>query len=115
MNDLKEKILTWESENGESFFDYFAHDAIHPISWTYWLLGKGFSEKANELILEMHESIENSKMIYLDIDMFEVYPEYLEERKYSNENKIKNVELLSEFLLATPHYTKKVICFFDEN
>jgi hypothetical protein len=108
--ELKKTILEWELSNGESFVDYFAHAAIHPPSYAFWLIGKGFQEEGNAIISEyLYSDTE-----YVDMGiMFEIFPEYVEEA-YSEENFQKNMELLSEFLCATPHYTNKVLNFFQE-
>ena len=108
--ELKEKILEWESEIAESFVDYFAHDAVHPPSFAFWLIGKGYSEHGNYIISEYLAS----ETHYVEQDMFEVYPQYIGE-DFSQENFEKNIELLAEFLSATPFYTEKTLQFFEEN
>jgi len=117
--ELKDKILDWTYDAGEDFFDYFAHDRVSNTSWAFWLLGKGFHEKANEII-KSHLADKG----YVDQEvLYQVYPEHIkldepdeygERSKFSEENWHKNIELMAEFLLATPHYTDKINEWFEE-
>lgn len=40
---LKDRIIAWEHDAGESFTDYFMHDNVADRSWAFWLLGKGYT------------------------------------------------------------------------
>lgn len=101
-----EKICDWEEEAGESFTDYFMHDNIYDGSWAFWLLGKGFSEKGNWIIDQM--VTEDYKKWRLDQEeLYEIYPEYLDENTHSEENADKNRTIWAEFIDASNHYTNK--------
>jgi hypothetical protein len=117
--ELRDKILDWTYHAGEDFFDYFAHDQVNNTSWAFWLLGKGFSEHANKII-ELHVK---DKGYVGQEELYQIYPEYIalkepdqygNETQFSDENYHKNIELMAEFLLATPHYTTKVNKWFEE-
>lgn len=109
--EIFENICKFEEEFGESFYDYFSHDNIKDNSWAFWLLGKGFTEKANEII---NLILEGDTCISQDI-LYHVYMEYNERNgEYSIKNADKNIMLQAEFLSSTPYYTKKVIDFFNE-
>lgn len=107
-----EKITNWESEAGESFWDYFAHDNIKDNSWAFWLLGKGFTDKANEiidLILKGEKCIDQETL-------YDVFPSSDSNgNNWNEENYNKNIDLMSEFLLATEYYKTKVTKWLEEN
>lgn len=114
ITQLKEKILAWEIEHGESFVDYFAHDQVSVVSWGFWLIGKGFSEEGNEIISDFLSDLAKGGQGYVEQGiMFDVYPEY-DGEDYSDENHEKNMELLATFLLATPFYKELTSEFFEK-
>lgn len=47
---LAQTLRDWEMDAGESFTDYYMDARVKPVSWAFWLLGKGHTEKANKLI-----------------------------------------------------------------
>lgn len=49
-----ERIQNFECEAGESFTDYFMDDEVFYTSFAFWLLGKGFQERANFQINEIN-------------------------------------------------------------
>lgn len=61
------RIRKWEMRAGESFTDYYMHDKVKNVSWAFWLLGKGFNERANELIPVSGVLIRNCCMICMAI------------------------------------------------
>lgn len=107
--DLFEKITHWEFKAAESFNDNFSHDFINDVAWAYWLLGKGFTEHANEIILEIiaGETCIDQELLY------HVFPEN-EPDGFNEENYLKNVLLMAEFLTSTPHYHAAVTQFLNE-
>ena len=110
--DLFTKIREWEIEHGESFNDYFSYDDIGEQSWAFWLLGKGFTERANQIISEI---LNGKTRISMEI-LYDIYPTYNEDYTvYSNENYDKNIALIAEFLISTPLYLRRVTEFFEEN
>lgn len=117
---LKDRITAWEYNAGESFTDYFMHDNVADRSWAFWLLGKGYTVRANEIIEEIVRQQESKAYICLDQELlYDIHGEYTwdEESKthnWSQENYDKNVMLWAEFLLATPLYTNRVEEFFKE-
>ena len=48
------RIQNFEFEAGESFTDYFMDDEVFYTSFAFWLLGKGFQERANFQINEIN-------------------------------------------------------------
>lgn len=112
VKELTEKISAWENSAGESFFDYFAHDRVKNTSWAFWLLGKGFKERGNQII-----EIDQKDNGYVDQEiLYEIYPVNDEaisiDQAYINNDK--NIELMAEFLLDTPVYTKRVMEWFEK-
>ena len=106
---LFDKIQTWEADNGESFNDYFSHDSIRDSSWAFWLLGKGFTDHANEIINQIL-----AEKTWIDQEnLYNIFPVYDENEKFIYENYDKNLMLLSEFLVSTPYYLKMVTEWFD--
>lgn len=113
--ELVKRIQEWEGDHGESFTDYFMHDSVKALSWSFWLLGKGFTEHALNII----RGIENGKTYFDQEELFSIYPEYEYSEEgnssWSEENYDKNVEIWAEFLVATDSYQERVNRFFKEN
>lgn len=116
-DELKEKILNWTADAGESFFDYFCHDNVKDNHWAFWLLGKGYKKVANDILdkLIKGETCLDQQLLY------EIYPEYIDIGSedascvYSEENAKKNIALMAEFLTATPYYALQVEEFLNKN
>lgn len=112
---LAKKIYDWEMDNGESFYDYFADGTVEPSSWAFFLLGKGFKEKANELVNEIaiNKAMKVSGGFHYisQQELFEIYPE---EGEQSQDNALKNINLMAEFLSGTDLYIDRVTKFFNE-
>ena len=109
MTELFDKIKDWESEAGESFIDYFAHDNIKESSYAFWLLGKGHNSFANYIIT----SIINDQHYFLSqAEIFEVFPQYDERGNFNNDNYNKNLMLVAEFLVSTPYYLNLIEDWF---
>jgi hypothetical protein len=107
-NELASKISKWESEAGESFTDYFMHDNVADNSWAFWLLGKGFTEHANQII----DEILSGNTCIDQGTLYDVYPEYNDKGEYNHGSWDKNASLWAEFLVSTPFYLDRVIKFF---
>lgn len=115
--ELIEKIQEWEHGAGESFTDYFMHDNVKDNSWAFWLLGKGYTERANviiDLILKGEDCLDQSLL-------YEIHSATIEDdygtplSPWPRELYEKDVELWAEFLTATEFYKQKVVEFFKEN
>ena len=110
--EIFKKICKFVESYGESFTDRFTHDNVKDASWAFWLLGKGFNEKANEiikLILESEYGIDQETL-------YEIYPEQSEDNEeWSEEYWNKNMMLQAEFLSSTPFYLNKVEQFFKKS
>lgn len=108
-----QRIVDWEREAGESFTDYYMHDNVRDVSWAFWLLGKGFVERANEILNEVNDD----KKLCLDQELlYDIYPsyEYTEQTNTWNEdNYYKNVRLWAEFLVSTDIYLQRIMEWFD--
>lgn len=120
IKELAKKIIDWENDAGESFTDYFMHDNVADRSWAFWLLGKGYTSRANEIIEEIVKQ-QNSKVhicldqeLLYDIHDQEPWDEVSKTHNWNQKNYDKNVMLWSEFLLATSLYTQRVQDFFKE-
>lgn len=120
IKELAKKIIDWENDAGESFTDYFMHDNVADRSWAFWLLGKGYTSRANEIIEEIVKQ-QNSKVhvcldqeLLYDLHEEEPWDEEAKSYNWNQENYNKNVMLWSEFLLATSLYTQRVQDFFKE-
>lgn len=113
IKELFDKINAWVENAGESFTDYFMHDNVKDNSWAFWLLGKGYTEHANIIIVEI---LGGNNCIDQEV-LYEVFPEYLDDEGsvWSRENYEKNVMLWAEFLLSTPYYSDKVNKFLNKN
>ncbi len=110
--ELFDKIRDWEIDAGESFWDYFAHDNIRDNSWAFWLLGKGYTNKANEIIGLI---LKGDKCIDQEV-LYDVFPSSDPDGSNWNEEKYnKNIMIMCEFLLATDYYKTKVLEWFNEN
>ena len=103
--DLKQQFIDqikkFEYEAGESFADYFMHDNVKDLSWSFWLLGKGFTERALEIISEIEkgETCIDQELLYF------IYPD---------PDDTNNIYLWAEFLSATPSYITRTQRFFKE-
>lgn len=104
---LTETIKDWELDFGESFPDYFMHDNVNDQSWAFFLLGKGYVERANQIIDEI---LKGNKCIDQEL-LYEVYPM----DNWTEEQHSKNVSLWAEFLVSVPYYMEKVTKFLEEN
>ena len=108
---LVKEIAKWESEAGESFIDYFMHDNVNVLSWSFWLLGKGYISHALNIIRE----IEKGNTYFDQEDLFNIYPEYIreeDEEVWQENSWKKNCEIWAEFLVATDTYQEKAFEFF---
>jgi hypothetical protein len=111
---LADKIREWELSAGESFTDYYMHDSVKDVSWAFWLLGKGFTERANELIdlIQAGETCIDQELLY------EIYPQDITEGESSWDSDIHsaNICLWAEFLVASDRYWKDITEWFaDQN
>lgn len=107
--EMANRIKDWESNAGEGFTDYFMHDNVRDVSWAFWLLGKGFVERANEILNQI-----NSGEKCLDQELlYEVY-EVHDWTKKSQEAYYKNILLWAEFLISTQIYKDRVEEFFNK-
>jgi hypothetical protein len=110
---LAAKIRSWELHAGESFTDYYMHDSVKDVSWAFWLLGKGFNARANELI----DLIQVGNQC---IDQELLYHLHYDDANYGGDwGKVehvylKDVLLWAEFLIASDRYWKDVTDFFTE-
>lgn len=112
---LAAKIRAWELAAGESFTDYYMHDKVKDVSWAFWLLGKGYSERANELIDLIqagNKCIDQELLYHLNYD----------ESQYDGFNwdtvvepvYMKDVLLWAKFLVASDRYWKSITEWFAE-
>lgn len=123
-------IIDWEYHAGEEFLDYFMDDNVFINSWAFWLLGKGFNQRANFLI----KSILNDHIGNLDTDskfhvnLTELYlfpeereihakhiVEYCLDEKLHNELFEMDVKLWVEFLLSTKVYREIFLNWVSSN
>lgn len=105
------RIRKWEMRAGESFTDYYMHDKVKNVSWAFWLLGKGFNERANELIdlIQSGERCIDQELLY------ELYGDSYNGGIWTEETHMQNVELWAEFLIASDRYWNEIVQWFKEN
>lgn len=109
---LAAKIRSWELDAGESFTDYYMHDRVKNVSWAFWLLGKGFSERANTLI-----DLIQSGQQYIDQELlYELYDQDITEGESSWDEEVhkKNILVWAEFLIASDRYWKDIAGWFAD-
>ncbi len=110
--ELVKKIEDFENSIAESFTDYFMHDNVKDNSWAFWLLGKGYTERANiiiKLIIDGETCLDQALL-------YNIYSHYMNEgddyaieiEPFNRDLYTKDIELWAEFLLATPLYTERV-------
>ena len=111
INTMFQRIIAWERDAGESFTDYYMHDNVRDVSWAFWLLGKGFVERANEILNEVNDD----KILCLDQELlYDIYPSYEgEDCSWNEVNYYKNVLLWAEFLVSTDIYLQRITEWFD--
>lgn len=109
VDDAVTRIIDWEIEAGETFMDYFMQTNVDDGAWAYWLLAKGYVKHANNIIMEL---LAGEKDLPQDV-LYEVYDEREGENGYSEENIVKNIELMAEFLVETPQYLEKLNKFLE--
>lgn len=111
IKEMSERIRNWEVNSGESFTDYFMHDNVNQVAWSFFLLGKGFNTHANILIDKIGKEGTNC---YIDQeDLFDIHGAesgVWDERLYD-----MNVAVWSEFLVSSNVYYDKVMEFFNDN
>lgn len=109
---LAQKIRDWEMDAGESFTDYFMEGRVNESNWAFWLLGKGFTQKANWLINEI------AKKSYIDqVEKFHIH--YSDEISWSDWDSadaiyFKDFLLWAEFFLGSDIYTARINEWFKE-
>jgi hypothetical protein len=109
VEDAVTRIIDWEIEAGETFMDYFMHDTVDDGAWAYWLLSRGHVKHANNILMEI---LSGEKCIAQDV-LYEVYDEREGDNGYSEENIVKNIELMAEFLVADSKYLEKLNQFLE--
>lgn len=113
IQELKEKIIQWELDNQESFIDYFMHDKVKDGSWAFWLLGKGYSERANVIIdLLVSKKTLDQALLY-QVNSALVVENYGDDEPFNKFNYYKDIELCAEFLLSNKYYKNKIIDFIN--
>jgi hypothetical protein len=103
-------IRHFELDVGEGFADYFM--ASWPVgSWFYFLLGKGHTEWANELI----NDYEKDGYVCQE-KQFEWFDAYCGEGEsgWDEDIYLKNVRVWAEFLVESDQYYRRVNEFFAE-
>lgn len=78
INAYAERIQNFEIGAGESFTDYFMDDEVFYTSFAFWLLGKGFQERANFQINEINRRGGPREFSDQEL-MFDVYASPLKE------------------------------------
>lgn len=111
---LAKALRAWEMDAGESFTDYYLSGAVKPVSWAFWLLGKGFVGKANPLITRI-----NNGERYIDQDeMFHVFydPDRQSWDDWDHADRIyfKDFKLWAEFLTASDRYFDDICAWLKD-
>lgn len=119
--ELRDAILDWQYEAGESFTDYFMDDTVDTKQWLHWLVGKGYSEHALPILALIRErEVQPKKWSYISQhEKFEIYEDSVEGDEYTKadgttakwEGWQMNALVWAEFLLAFPEYVPKIKAF----
>lgn len=111
VEDVVTKIIDWEIESNVRFIGTFMTNNVDNSTWAYWLLAKGHVKHANNIIMELlsGEEFISSEVLYI------VFDECDEDTHLAEENMIKNIELIAEFLVETPTYLEKLNKFLENN
>jgi len=110
--ELLDKIINWESENGESFNDYFSHDKIDARNWAYYLSQTGHEDIS---LMINEECDKNSRGWCLDQElMFEIYPCYDEDGKFNAQNYNANFSILVNYFFERGELLQEVIEFLNQ-
>jgi hypothetical protein len=107
---LAVKIREWEMNAGESFTDYYMHDKVKDVSWAFWLLGKGFTERSNELIDLIQAG---NKCIDQEL-LYDLYGDTYNGGEWTEDTHQHNILLWAEFLVASDRYWKSITEWFAE-
>lgn len=109
---LANKMRAWELDAGESFTDYYMDGRVKPVSWVFWLLGKGFTEKANMLIDKIQAGeryIDQTEMFHINFnDEMDWWKEPTEDLYFAD------FMIWAEFLIASDRYWKDISEWFEE-
>lgn len=123
-------IIDWEYHAGEEFLDYFMDDTVFVNSWAFWLLGKGFNQRANfliESILNDHiDNLDTDSKYHINLTELYLFPdeneihaintvEYSVDEKLHNELFEMDVKLWVEFLLSTKVYKDIFLYWISSN
>lgn len=111
VEDAVTRIIDWEIESGEMFMDFFMQDKVDDGAWAYWLLARGYVKHANTILMEIFAGEENIEQDTL----YGVYNEHEEDVHLSEENMVKNIQLMSEFLIEHPKYLEELNKFLEKN
>lgn len=110
-----DRIQNFELEAGECFADYFMDDEVFYTSFAFWLLGKGFHERANAQINEINrrggprnfsdqELMFNIHTAPLGLIGDKTYPLALDAGDEFDEALQKDYMLWAEFLTSSDRY-----------
>lgn len=103
---LAQTLRDWEMDAGESFTDYYMDDRVKPVSWAFWLLGKGYTEKANKLIDDI-----TARRSVGQMDTFHIH--YADGMSWSDWDAadatyFKDFLIWADFLCASDRYFKDI-------
>ena len=105
---LAKQIRAWEMRAGESFTDYYMDGHVKPVSWAFWLLGAGYTEKANFLIDVITKdggtSLDQTEMFHIH------YNDEVSWTDWDAGNAIYEKDFLiwAQFLVASDRYWKDI-------
>lgn len=105
---MYKRIIDWQMDVGESFTDYFMHDRVKDVSWGFWLLGKGYTKRANEILEEVQAG---NKCLDQEL-LYHVHNE--DDPNYYSHGYYQDIALWAEFLCSTRIYIDRVNEFFAE-
>ncbi len=111
VDDAVTRIINWEIESGEIFMKFFMQKTVDEGAWAYWLLAKGYVKHANNILMEL---LGGDDDVSHDV-LFLVYNENETDNHLSEENIIKNIELMAEFLCEDSKYLEKLNEFLEQN
>lgn len=109
--EVFEKIQDWESENGESFIDYFESN-ITVVSFMFWCMGRNYISKEN--FQKWEQDFQNGEIDANDANYFIVGDAQYSIVNHNEEDyDEKGLKILAEFISESSTYMTRLNKFLD--
>lgn len=124
-NRIKSLIKKFETTVGESFTDYFMHDQISEVAWAYFLMGKGYDERANAILnlLDSGETCLDQSLLFeinssiIEEDFGDSGEHYINTLGAEKHKKLydNDIDLWSEFIAKDMESSRRARAFFESH